>query len=71
MENLDKPGTIGAIGILLGENSINIAGFHLGRDQEGGKAVAFINVDAPVPQEVLEKASRIPNILSVKQIVLD
>lgn len=70
MENLDKPGIIGAIGVLLGENKINIAGFHLGRDQEGGKAVAFINVDAPVPKEVLKKASELPNILSVKQITL-
>jgi D-3-phosphoglycerate dehydrogenase len=68
MENLDKPGIIGAIGVLLGENRINIARFHLGRDQAGGKAVAFINVDNPVPKEVLEKASRLPNILSVKQI---
>ncbi len=68
MENLDKPGIIGAIGVLLGENGINIAGFHLGRDQAGGKAVAFINVDAPVPREVLEKASKLPNILSVKQM---
>lgn len=68
MENLDKPGIIGAIGVLLGENEINIAGFHLGRDQAGGKAVAFINIDNPVPKEVLEKASRLPNILSVKQI---
>ncbi len=68
MENLDKPGIIGAIGVLLGENKINIAGFHLGRDQEGGKAVAFINVDAPVPKEVLEEASKLPNVLSVKQI---
>jgi hypothetical protein len=33
--------------------------------------VAFINVDNPVPSDVLEKASKLPNILSVKQIVLD
>jgi D-3-phosphoglycerate dehydrogenase / 2-oxoglutarate reductase len=71
MENQDKPGTIGRIGVLLGENNINIAGFHLGRQQEGGKAVAFINVDNPVPQEVLDKASRLPHILSVRQISLD
>ncbi len=70
MENLDKPGIVGAIGVLLGENKINIAGFHLGRDEQGGKAVAFINVDAPVPKEVLEKASKLPNILSVKYITL-
>ncbi len=70
MENSDKPGIIGAIGLLLGENKINIAGFHLGRDKAGGKAVAFINVDDIVPEEVLKKASKLPNILSVKQITL-
>jgi len=71
MENLDKPGTIGAIGVLLGENRINIGGFHLGRDTAGGKAVAFINVDNPLPKALLEKASSLPNILSVRQIALD
>jgi len=71
MENLDKPGTVGRIGVLLGENNINIAGFNLGRMQEGGKAVAFINVDNPVPQEVLAKASRLPNVLSVRHLCLD
>jgi len=70
MENLDKPGIIGAIGVLLGENKINIARFHLGRDQEGGKAVAFINVDTSVPRKVLEEALQLPHILSVKQITL-
>jgi D-3-phosphoglycerate dehydrogenase len=71
MENLDKPGIVGSIGVLLGENKINIARFHLGRDEEGGRAMAFINVDGPVPQEVMAKASTLPNILSVKQIAVD
>ncbi len=71
MENLDKPGIIGSLGVLLGKNDINIAGFHLGRDQAGGRAVALINVDASVPREVLEQAVRLPNILSIKQITLD
>jgi len=71
MENLDKPGIIGALGVLLGQNKINIAGFHLGRDQAGGRAVALINVDASVPREVLDQAMQLPNILSIKQITLD
>jgi len=70
MENLDRPGIIGAIGLLLGENNINIASFHLGREKAGGKAVAFINVDTPLSKDVLKKASQLPHILSVKQITL-
>jgi len=70
MENMDKPGTIGNMGVLLGENNINIAGFQLGRNEIGGRAVAFINVDGPVPPDVMEKAAKLPNILSVKNISL-
>ncbi len=70
MENLDRPGIVGAIGCLLGENAINIASFHLGREKAGGRAVAFINVDHPVPKELLKKALQLPNVLSVKQITL-
>jgi D-3-phosphoglycerate dehydrogenase len=33
--NTDKPGYIGALGSALGDNGINIASFHLGRNQTG------------------------------------
>ena len=45
--NNDKPGVIGAIGGLLGEKKINIANFQLGRDKEGGRAIAIVSIDAP------------------------
>ena len=46
--NDDKPGFIGRLGTLLGENKVNIATFHLGRDKPGGSAIALVQVDQPM-----------------------
>ena len=40
--NNDQPGVIGAIGTVLGRCNVNIAGMHLGREHEGGKALALL-----------------------------
>jgi len=69
-ENYDKPGFIGAMGSLLGKRGVNIARLHLGRESVGGRAIAFINVDSPIPSGVMEEISALPNIISVTQVVL-
>ncbi|MCL0030185.1 phosphoglycerate dehydrogenase [Thermodesulfovibrionales bacterium] len=70
MYNNDKPGVIGDIGALLGENNINIARMHFGRDKAGGLATSVVNIDSPVSGEIVEKIRNLPNILSVKVINL-
>ena len=70
MHNYDKPGAIGNIGKTLGENGINIAKMHLSRQKMGGVAISLIHVDEPVSTNVLKKLSRLPHIISVKQITL-
>ncbi len=51
--HFDRPGVIGAIGTLLGENDINIAFMHVGRRSPRGKAIMVINTDEPVPEKIL------------------
>ena len=51
--NQDKPGFVGRFATLLAEAGINIATFHLGREAEGGNAIALVEVDGAVPTEVL------------------
>ncbi|MBQ2762787.1 MAG: ACT domain-containing protein, partial [Candidatus Methanomethylophilaceae archaeon] len=51
----DTPGTIGAIGKVLGDNGINIATMAVGRDVPRGTAVMALSVDSPIPEEVLRK----------------
>lgn len=66
--NNDKPGVIGGIGTILGENGINIARMQFGREQAGGLAMSVVSVDSPVSPNVMDKIKKLPNVLSVKQI---
>ncbi|MFA5073726.1 MAG: phosphoglycerate dehydrogenase [Nitrospirota bacterium] len=66
--NNDKPGVIGSIGTLLGENGINIARMQFGRETKGGLAISVVSVDIPVPDEIIAKVKKLPNVLSVKQV---
>ena len=64
LHNKDVPGVVGAIGTLLGEKGINIAGFELGRENVGGMAISLIHVDESIPKKVLDILRHLPNILS-------
>src|ERR1700678_1352000 len=66
--NQDKPGFVGRFATLLAGAGINIATFHLGRESEGGNAIALVEVDALVPPEVLAKVQEIPNVQQVKPL---
>ncbi len=66
--NEDKPGFIGRFASLLGEAGINIATFALGRDTEGGSAIALVEVDGAVPEAVLAKVHGIPGVKQVKAL---
>ena len=67
--NQDKPGFVGRFATLLAEAGINIATFHLGREAEGGNAIALVEVDGAVPPEVLGKVHEIPNVQQVKPLL--
>jgi len=67
VENEDKPGLIGGVGKILGDNNVNIANFHLGRGQKNkGRAVALVTVDSDVSKEIIAKISALPNVVKVK-----
>ncbi len=63
--NTDAPGFIGALGTALGEASVNIATFNLGRRAAGGEAVALVAVDDPIGPQLAEELSRLPGVLQV------
>lgn len=70
LHNRDVPGVVGAVGTLLGEAKINIARLELGREHVGGLAVSLFHVDDPVPETVLERLRRLPNIISAHLLKL-
>ena len=68
--NQDRPGVIGFIGSLLGKNKINIAAMQVGRKARGGEAVTVVNVDSPVPENVLRKIRAFKGISRAKSVHL-
>jgi len=68
LTNNDKPGVIGDVGTMLGENNINIARMQFGREGEGGIAVSVVSIDTPASTEILKEIKKLPNVLSAKQI---
>jgi D-3-phosphoglycerate dehydrogenase / 2-oxoglutarate reductase len=66
--NEDKPGFVGRFATMLAGAGINIATFHLGRESAGGNAIALVEVDGPVPPDVLAKVQQIPNVQQVKPL---
>ncbi|MGH9455613.1 MAG: ACT domain-containing protein, partial [Terriglobia bacterium] len=64
IQNQDVPGVIGAVGTVLGNHSINIASFALGRNSESRQAIGLINVDNPIPAPVL---AEIKGVAAVRQ----
>ena len=70
LNNMDVPGVIGNLGKVLGKNNLNIAGFHLGRQKEEGKAIAIVNIDSQPTAETLKELRNTTHILSVSNVTL-
>jgi D-3-phosphoglycerate dehydrogenase / 2-oxoglutarate reductase len=75
LRNRDVPGVIGKVGTILGEDSINIANFSLGRRAAGKEsdqreAIAVVHVDGNVPDVVLVKLRKIPAVQQAKAVRL-
>jgi D-3-phosphoglycerate dehydrogenase len=70
LHNRDVPGVVGAVGTLLGQRNINIAGLELGRERVGGMAVSLVHVDGLIPSEVLTELRTLPHIVSAQLIRL-
>ncbi|MCH2547255.1 MAG: phosphoglycerate dehydrogenase [Alphaproteobacteria bacterium] len=69
VNNEDKPGLIGNLGSLLGNEGINIATFHLGRHKEEHDAIALVEIDQAIDAAMVKKICDLPSVKQVK--VLD
>ncbi|MDN4091460.1 phosphoglycerate dehydrogenase [Brevibacillus agri] len=66
----DRPGVIGRVGSILGENSVNIATMQVGRRDVGGDAIMMLSVDKPLTPELLDTMGELAEVKSVTQIEL-
>ncbi|PLX42345.1 MAG: phosphoglycerate dehydrogenase [Hyphomicrobiales bacterium] len=66
--NTDTPGYIGALGMILGEEGVNIATFNLGRSAQGADAIALLEIDEPVRDETLARVRALPQVTQAKRL---
>jgi D-3-phosphoglycerate dehydrogenase len=70
IHNIDKPGAIGSIGTILGDNKLNISKMRVGQEEIGDKTVIFLRTDDPIPDEVMDKLAELPLNISVRAFEL-
>ncbi len=68
LRNDDRPGVIGNLGKTLGSHGINIASMQIGRDEPGGEALSFIQVDSEPGDNVIEALMKLPHIKTVTRV---
>jgi D-3-phosphoglycerate dehydrogenase len=69
-EHTDRPGIIGKVGTLLGNEGVNIAGMHVGREGEGKKALMILRIDDVVQDSLLQAIRKIDGLESAVQVQL-
>jgi D-3-phosphoglycerate dehydrogenase len=52
--HIDRPGTVGRVGIILGDADVNITSMHLARSRPREGALMILAVDDDIPQAALE-----------------
>jgi D-3-phosphoglycerate dehydrogenase / 2-oxoglutarate reductase len=70
LDSYDRPGVIGRVGTFLSEKGVNIAGWQLGRQNQGGKALSMISLDDPLTIDVLKELKEMSDIIEAKFIHL-
>jgi D-3-phosphoglycerate dehydrogenase len=52
----------------LANKGINIACMHVGREAAGGLAIALLEVDGKVSDEVIKELKGVPDVIEIKRI---
>ncbi|HEY1414770.1 MAG TPA: phosphoglycerate dehydrogenase [Caulobacteraceae bacterium] len=68
VNNLDRPGFIGALGALLGEAGVNIATFNLGRVAAGDDAIALVGVDQAPNDTLIKQIRALPHVKEARSL---
>lgn len=66
----DRPGVIGRVGTLLGQENVNIATMQVGRSNAGGDAIMMLSIDRPAEAGSLEQLAKLEEIQGVTPINL-
>ncbi len=66
----DRPGIVGRLGTVLGNNDVNIATMQVGRKVIGGSAIMILSIDKFASDTVIDELEKLPEIIKIKEVVL-
>jgi D-3-phosphoglycerate dehydrogenase len=69
-KNIDKPGMLASVSRELSLSNINIASLSLGRKSEGDLALAVVNIDGQLNEEIRNTISSIDGIKDVYTVCI-
>ena len=69
--NDDRPGMIGRLGTLLGEEDVNIAHMAVSRNRRSAKALMALTLDSTPGKELLQRLRAEPGFVEVRFLVLE
>jgi D-3-phosphoglycerate dehydrogenase len=64
-ENVDRPGMIGTVGMILGKHGVNINSMRVAGER--GKAMMVLGLDSAPSDEVVQELTTVPDIFSVRR----
>ncbi|MEN8212454.1 MAG: NAD(P)-dependent oxidoreductase, partial [Thermodesulfobacteriota bacterium] len=70
IHNVDKPGSIGSMGMTLGKHNINIGRMTVGREEEGDRNIIFLRTDTPVSPEVVQEIKDLELVVNMRTFEL-
>lgn len=70
IHNVDKPGSIGSMGVALGKHNINISRMMVGREEDGKRNIIFLSTDTPVTPEVVKEIEDLNLVISMRTFEL-
>jgi D-3-phosphoglycerate dehydrogenase len=69
-DHLDRPGLIGAVGMVTGNADVNISSMQVGRLEKRGRALMILSVDKEVTEDVRQQLLAVPGVYNVKVVKL-
>ncbi|MCL0092383.1 phosphoglycerate dehydrogenase, partial [Dehalococcoidia bacterium] len=69
-DHLDRPGLIGAVGMVTGEADINISSMHVARQKPRGRALMVLALDEPLSEQQRQRLLAIPDVYTAKAVKL-
>jgi D-3-phosphoglycerate dehydrogenase len=69
-DHLDRPGLIGAVGMVTGNADININSMQVGRLEPRGRALMVLAVDREISEDERQQLLAVPDVYTVKVVNL-